>query len=487
MYTNKYLYETTISAISDNILKRKNTKYSEYLASKNDIKQINKLTTNENRKMVYSKLDSIRVALNSSNCKYSGKLIELIDNINTKNSQIIRKRYLKTINGPITKILKDDIKYLNDQIDDINQSKNKPLIKKIQLKLFKVEKHFTQKHLYLSSQKMHKSSISYLKNLSKIRTYKKYINLLQNQDNNIEYFSKFINSNLTSSNLFTVNEKKSIRQLGKEQKDSDLYSTTLKKQKEMKKILNSALKNEPNKIKRQKIEKTLKQISYDPYIECMKSCLSQVQYSNEGIRLSLKSCYLDKTISPRKRAQKMIPLLQQELFLAKLGKPIEIPGYTFEVSIIPGNPRSYKFDYYDGNEILVKSSLYSIPEMNAHMNIKSKKITSNEKCKILNKLINQLSAQNSGRNIMDELKIDLQKESNYDYYKKLNPYILYMLKEEHLVEYAKTYISQEIKPIGYKSPITVHEDTIKKSKRQSIPRTEAKMNSTAKVQSSFAR
>ena len=131
-----------------------------------DIKKIDKLTTNENRIMVYSKLDTIRASLSNSNCKYNDKLVDLIDNINIRNSQLIRNTYLKNINGTITKILKGDLKYLGSKIDSLKNKDNLSVMQKIQLKLLKTEKNFTQKYLYPAS--INKPSSMNLKNISKM-------------------------------------------------------------------------------------------------------------------------------------------------------------------------------------------------------------------------------------------------------------------------------------------------------------------------------
>ena len=472
MNSNSYLYETEVSMLYNNVLKRKNYKYSDFLASKSDIKKINKYTTDENRKNIYSKLDSLRIALNKSDCKYSDKLIALIDNINIKNSEIIRKQYIKSINGSITKKLKSDIQYLESQIEDIRATKKVSSLKKIKLKIFKTEKKFTQEYLYLPTLKKHFQINMSLKDIQKIKTYKKFINSLQNPEYDIDYFSKLINTQLINSKLFTLEEKKQIFKVGEDLENSDIYGCAIKRQTEMKRILSNALKNENNNLRKMQIEKMLNQISYDPYMECLKLYLPKIECSNENLRLCIKNCYSDMNLNPRQKAKKILPILQQELLLAKSVKQPSIPRYTFDVSKVAADSSCYKFNYYDENEALVKSSLYSIPEINANLNIKSRKITTEQKYKILNKLIKQLTLQNSGRSIMDELKIDISKPAEYDEFMKLNPYILYMLKEEDLLDYAKVYISQRIKPIGYKMPITM-----KKAKSNQKVRTSSQLRS----------
>lgn len=485
MYTNKYLYESKISEFCDNIFKRSNLTHKEFIESKSDIKKIDKLTTNENRIIVYSKLDTIRASLSNSNCKYKDKIVDLIDNINIRNSQLIRNTYLKNINGPITKILKGDLKYLGSKIDSLKNKDNLSVMQKIQLKLLKTEKNFTQKYLYPAS--INKPSSINLKNISKMQTYRKYIKLLQNQDENVEYFSNFINTQLNSCTLLTPNEKKDIREIVKNMDQSDIYEITLKKQSEMIKHLHRLLKNEQTKAKAQKIKNTIKQVSYDPYLECIHSCLQKTQFTNEDIRLCVRNCYFDAKTSPRERAQQVIALLQQEELLTKNCQFSILPEYTFEISRCTGDLKSYKFEYYDKNEMLIKSSLYSIPDMNAQMNIRSSKITKSKKCKIIDNIINDLTEKNSGRDIISELKINLNNELNYDSYIKLNPYILYMLKEENLIEYAKAYISHEISPIGYKSPVVFHKESNISKVKKPTHSTNFSINSNTEPQSSYIR
>lgn len=384
------------------ICKKENNNLSDYITSTRLLKKISKITNSENISFIYNELNNFRSTIDDSKSNYNKYIKRKIDKINSKNSVKIRKMYLRNINCVYIKELKYTSKYLDTRISNIASK-------------------------YSQDNNSNKISFSN-SNYSKLQTF----------SDCIKYSSYNIQNHIIKKILYPFFIKKDF--IMRNFKSNIFY----------------IIHNFTNKLQYLKYINLLSN-SKDDLIakENMKNCM-HLKKMPEHLKKNLKLIYYNHDTSIKQKTKNFKATLEQELRMSKFTS-YKIPeAYTFEVHRITGNKNQnsyFIFNYFNNNEELIKSSKYSFKDINNSLNIHSKKDYLKNRTVIIKQIINELSEKNAGRDILSELHLNLCFEFNCE---KLNPYILYMLNKENLVEYAKIYIEQEMKHKGTKIPITYY-------------------------------